>query len=291
MEQEIFELARQLQREQPSGWAQRVRNLPGDHLFLSAAPETAIPLGYISHVISGGDPGRGITRRDDAYERRALARLRESGYRRVAIGDPDFPVAFSRYLKSYDDLSAFSGPGNPSSRHNLRAKYVFWILDLDRTPTGQSLTDANRPNFDFVASTPARSVQDADDDLEFLIIASSANAEAEAEAEAEADEGQGPGDFQEQITKSLKDSQAARLSRLTLATGIAEKVETTVISWKRNPDVVAAALIRANGVCEGCRKEAPFLRRSNKMPFLEVHHVIPTAHALDSFGIPMACAF
>ena len=45
----------------------------------------------------------------------------------------------------------------------------------------------------------------------------------------------------------------------------------------RNPDVVVEALLRANGVCERCKKPAPFARRSDGTPYLEVHHRIPLA--------------
>ncbi|MDD1149814.1 HNH endonuclease [Pseudomonas sp. TNT2022 ID357] len=45
----------------------------------------------------------------------------------------------------------------------------------------------------------------------------------------------------------------------------------------RNPDVVAEALHRAAGVCEVCVQPAPFTRKSNGTPYLEVHHKIRLA--------------
>lgn len=42
----------------------------------------------------------------------------------------------------------------------------------------------------------------------------------------------------------------------------------------RNPWVVAAVLMRANGVCEACKAPAPFVRKDGR-PYLEVHHVTP----------------
>jgi len=36
------------------------------------------------------------------------------------------------------------------------------------------------------------------------------------------------------------------------------------------------ALRRANGICEGCEKLAPFLRR-NDQPYLEIHHIVAVA--------------
>lgn len=44
--------------------------------------------------------------------------------------------------------------------------------------------------------------------------------------------------------------------------------------FKRNPAVVAAALLRAQGTCEKCRAQAPFLRASSQEPYLEVHHKV-----------------
>ncbi|WAG20214.1 HNH endonuclease [Burkholderia gladioli] len=41
----------------------------------------------------------------------------------------------------------------------------------------------------------------------------------------------------------------------------------------RNADVVAEVLHRANGACERCKNPAPFLRKKDGSPYLEVHHV------------------
>jgi 5-methylcytosine-specific restriction protein A len=48
--------------------------------------------------------------------------------------------------------------------------------------------------------------------------------------------------------------------------------------FARNPDVVAEVLERAGGRCEYCGCPAPFTKRSNGMPYLEVHHKIQLAH-------------
>lgn len=49
-------------------------------------------------------------------------------------------------------------------------------------------------------------------------------------------------------------------------------------AYRRNPDVVAEVLFRANGKCEHCKKPAPFLRKKDKTPYLEVHHIIHLAN-------------
>jgi 5-methylcytosine-specific restriction endonuclease McrA len=49
----------------------------------------------------------------------------------------------------------------------------------------------------------------------------------------------------------------------------------------RNQYVIAEVLYRASGVCECCKKSAPFNRDSDNSPYLEVHHKIPLAEGGD----------
>jgi len=49
----------------------------------------------------------------------------------------------------------------------------------------------------------------------------------------------------------------------------------------RNPNVVAEVLFRANGTCESCRQTAPFIRRTDYTPYLEVHHRTPLSENGD----------
>ena len=78
----------------------------------------------------------------------------------------------------------------------------------------------------------------------------------------------------ENIEKSLKDSSEVRKERLKERSDKKPKVCTFDRSeFIRNPDVIAEVLFRANGKCEKCRKEAPFIRKSNGTPYLEVHHL------------------
>ena len=79
--------------------------------------------------------------------------------------------------------------------------------------------------------------------------------------------------FQETIDNSINDD-ISRKKRLASANKIPEQTVAKVIRYRRNPDVVAAVLIRANGICEECYKEAPFLRVKDNSPYLEVHHKI-----------------
>ena len=66
-------------------------------------------------------------------------------------------------------------------------------------------------------------------------------------------------------------------ARALLASGPAPRRQATRMEFRRDPYVVAAALIRAQGRCEvpACTR-ALFLGTSGK-PFLEVHHLVPLA--------------
>ena len=69
----------------------------------------------------------------------------------------------------------------------------------------------------------------------------------------------------------------ARRERLKIAKKQPEKVAVLTMVFNRNPDVIAEVRERANGYCERCKAAAPFVRRSDNTPFLEVHHRIPLA--------------
>lgn len=83
--------------------------------------------------------------------------------------------------------------------------------------------------------------------------------------------------FQERIVKSEKDDDELRRKRLEKAIKIPTKTQVVSYVYDRNPDVVAEVLKRANGLCELCKKEAPFLKASNSSRYLEVHHWLPLA--------------
>jgi predicted HNH restriction endonuclease len=81
-------------------------------------------------------------------------------------------------------------------------------------------------------------------------------------------------DFEKEIEKSIKDNPVLRKNRLDKASKIPKKIQITVAGFKRNPDVMAEVLLRANGICEKCNKNAPFIRKKDNTPYLEVHHKI-----------------
>lgn len=109
--------------------------------------------------------------------------------------------------------------------------------------------------------------------------------------------------FEERVKRALQDLPANRRMRLQGAPRLPERVSRSVTLFLRNPDVVAEVLVRARGVCDACKKSAPFVRRSDGTPYLEVHHKTPLAdggedtvdnamalcpncHRQEHFGIP-----
>lgn len=83
--------------------------------------------------------------------------------------------------------------------------------------------------------------------------------------------------IQEAVEKSAKDSHEVRKKRLEVANKKPNQQIVSVTTYTRNPDVIAEVLFRANGVCEHCKSNAPFKRRKDNTPFLEVHHKIRLA--------------
>lgn len=80
--------------------------------------------------------------------------------------------------------------------------------------------------------------------------------------------------FNEAINESEKLSDDVRKKRLAKAAKKPTAITVTTITYQRNADVVVEVLRRANGVCESCIKKAPFLKRTNNQPYLEVHHIV-----------------
>jgi 5-methylcytosine-specific restriction enzyme A len=78
--------------------------------------------------------------------------------------------------------------------------------------------------------------------------------------------------FEAGVAKALKDSPEERASRLKVAPEIPKRITVPTQYFLRNRDVVAEVLLRAAGVCEKCKSPAPFIRRADKTPYLEVHH-------------------
>jgi len=109
----------------------------------------------------------------------------------------------------------------------------------------------------------------------------------------------------ERVSAALKDSPEKRATRLKRASEFPTKITVQTEYYSRNADVIVEVLMRAAGVCELCERPAPFLRKSDKTPYLEVHHrkqladggkdtvanaiaVCPNCHRNSHYGVDVA---
>ncbi|MFW6145587.1 MAG: HNH endonuclease [bacterium] len=76
------------------------------------------------------------------------------------------------------------------------------------------------------------------------------------------------------VAKSLKDPPEKRQKRLATVKGRPVQKEVTITVFLRNPDVIAEVMERSEGICEMCKRQAPFKRRKDGTPYLEVHHLV-----------------
>ena len=82
---------------------------------------------------------------------------------------------------------------------------------------------------------------------------------------------------EEESRKAATRSPQERQARLAQAPRIPQQMEVRRREFRRNADVVAEVMFRAKGRCEDCGREAPFKRKSDGSPFLEIHHIITLA--------------
>lgn len=83
------------------------------------------------------------------------------------------------------------------------------------------------------------------------------------------------------VSKSKHDSPQVRRKRLLKAPRKPKKRLVMTPVYDRNPDVIAEVLERAGSKCEKCLNEAPFKKRKDGMPYLEVHHIVRLADGGD----------
>lgn len=84
-------------------------------------------------------------------------------------------------------------------------------------------------------------------------------------------------DLNKRILGSLADDPRERQLRLAVAPKIPRRIEVISVTYMRSSDVIAEVLMRAAGMCERCGSPAPFKRRSDGSPYLEVHHKVRLA--------------
>ncbi len=74
------------------------------------------------------------------------------------------------------------------------------------------------------------------------------------------------------ITFSRDSSTKEREERLDKVNKQPDQIEIRSRGFRRNADVIVTVLNRANGICEKCKQKAPFIRKKDNTPYLEVHH-------------------
>ena len=119
------------------------------------------------------------------------------------------------------------------------------------------------------SNQPSRGLRDLEEEFKRMLGASSAicgNVDTE---------------LTHQVDVSLAMPDDARRARLAVADKSPRIAIRIVRQFIRNPDVIAEVLLRARGQCEACLQQAPFCRRSDSTPYLEVHHRIPLANGGD----------
>ncbi|EPK7359198.1 HNH endonuclease [Kluyvera ascorbata] len=79
-------------------------------------------------------------------------------------------------------------------------------------------------------------------------------------------------EFEEAVEAAAKLPPLVRQEILATESKIPQLIVVTRRDFKRNPNVVAEVLNRANGKCQSCKRDAPFLKEDGT-PFLEVHHI------------------
>ena len=79
------------------------------------------------------------------------------------------------------------------------------------------------------------------------------------------------------VTAARADNSESRRARLAKAPKLPRQVLIQATNYLRSADVIAEVLERANGYCEHCMQPAPFNRKSDGSPYLEVHHKIQLA--------------
>lgn len=87
--------------------------------------------------------------------------------------------------------------------------------------------------------------------------------------------------FEKEIEKSINDERSKRLLRIEYANKKPKVTESIIKTYIRNADIVAETLYRANGICEYCQKNAPFVKDIDKKGYLEVHHIKPLSENGD----------
>ncbi|QTH65378.1 HNH endonuclease [Psychrosphaera ytuae] len=79
-------------------------------------------------------------------------------------------------------------------------------------------------------------------------------------------------EFNDELKKAFELESATLVEKSKSYPNKPASINTIVSVFKRNPYVTAIVLKNANGVCGNCNRTAPFKRKKDGSPYLEVHH-------------------
>jgi HNH endonuclease len=82
-------------------------------------------------------------------------------------------------------------------------------------------------------------------------------------------------ELDKRIKESVQLGPVLRRDRLKEVSKSPRAVQVTKVVYDVNTDVIAEVLYRASGRCESCGQMAPFYRKSDFTPYLEIHYKVP----------------
>ncbi len=161
------------------------------------------------------------------------------------------------YLKSIDDVFGEHFKANAS------------ILNDKKIPILTFVRDSDKEDFTYQGVFKYRSITTESDNSKWFELERNYSEDGVVQESNFLEEV-----FTKKIRQARKSTREQRLARLAVAPKKPEKIVVVSTAYSRNPDVVAEVLERAQGVCQGCNGQAPFNRKSDGSPYLEVHHKI-----------------
>lgn len=300
----LLETFDELRHNPLSAWNGCVKNQRYDFAIIGISGERYFaPIRYVAHVAKKGELGKGSISKGEEFES-IIECLKSQGFTKVMHSANLDTPQFDEYLIYYSSL-----PKNDSSTISSRygRNMTFWITptinetlpsqdNFASAPTSQSILSAMQefdrsgmPN-SFGPSTfynlihpkkqtiyPPKAIwglASGESSGDFDAVQAKAKLEKlgfyvhdiRIENTAKA--------WEATVAKATQSSSKERLARIAKSPDKPQASPTLVIRYQRNADVIAERLHMAQGRCELCHKPAPFLRKKNDAPFLEVHHVI-----------------
>lgn len=83
--------------------------------------------------------------------------------------------------------------------------------------------------------------------------------------------------FDAQVSNLMLAAQAGRPLSKPVGNSQPRKSSASVTVISRDPAVAAYVRLAANGLCQRCNAPAPFIRKKDGLPYLEVHHIVRLA--------------